>query len=314
MIYHSLEQMIEGFANVFCKWCSSGKPAGVFRWHQGLGSRGYRVFQYDPSRNSIESQVARGYLVDKSDHPWLIYDAKNNTVSLCAAYQRDRRENIICTHKSQIKKKDLKAYCCKQGLNGQIFQMDDISIVVISGSINSFMQSEFNKKYTENNVDNENEVMTAYENDNVYEQTRKRVAPLLTRAEALYNSDLLNEALIFHTTTLSYRWYESYKLGSKGIYYESLSSDEPDERFIFKEHGYRDIASADELIAFSLAMMCKIIGISPLHLDLQKLEWKLIIANANEGSKELYINNPYYNQETDNNKPLKEQALKDLLE
>lgn len=321
----SLDELIDECKQIYTGWCFRGKKDLSLTSRTGK----FSTHWWDTFHNSC---MGDEYLLNKICNPlndhfgllnflWLRYDSKEGRVSIYRRIMRDTKEAFLVMktryRPCNIKIGDFNSFCSNHGFRGEILPIMTSDnrvfgeVFVISASVANFANAGWQEEYDRTIAEKENSRRIALE------QGRRKIALAIPLADKFYHSKLMKEMGI----SGKYRTYSrEIRLTTLGTYAISdlTTNISWDAIFLFSQHGYRNISSEEEFIAFVVAYACIINRVRPSELKLDQVDWAGEICHDEDGIMYIYESDlPTYS--FSENTPEKSSitvtpALKDLLD
>ncbi len=332
----TLDELIDECKQIYTGWCFRGKKdlsltsyTGKYNtqywstfYDRGLGDK-YNLSEIcNPATNTF---VGLNFL-------WLRYDSKASKVSIYRRIMRDTKEGFLSMKTKyrpcNIRISDFNNFCSNCGLNGEVLLIRVThkyadppilpfartsetcvcgEVFAISGTIADFANAGWQEEYDRIMAKEENSRRVALE------QGRRKISLVIPLADKLYHSKLMEEIGIGQKSADPYL---KMHLTTLGIYFESRKEDwDYEPLFLFSQHGYRNIATKEEFIAFIVAYVCTINHTPPSDLELEKINWIDEIRHEDNGT--MYIREidlPSYPFPENTQEKLSTPTLKDLLD
>lgn len=229
------DAMLEEFQDLFADWAIRGYPSADFVLPGGNTRR-------------REKHIA-------SYHFPLCLDAGSTWISITATYAQ--KPGFIFSS-STIDSSAVAAFCKRNKLEYRIASYRDCpETLFLSGTPQNFLNSELNGRLV---------------------RSRERARSLASLAQKFYHSEVIRKVHQLHKKPL--HWFR-FECRNDWIGYKEYSDYNreifcrPETIFDFNEHGYRELQSEDECIAFTLALFAYGWGIEPLRLDWSRLLWNI---------------------------------------
>ena len=238
---------------------------------------------------------------------WLRYDSKVSKVSIYRRVMRDTKETFLSGKTKyrpcNIRISDFNNFCSDCGLYGEVLPIRESNnyadppilpirirasdhcvcgeIFAISGSIDDFANAGWQEEYNRDVMEKENRRKIALE------QGRRKIALAIPLADKFYHSKLMEEMGIGGKCR---PYSREIRLTTLGTYVISdlTTNISWDALFLFSQHGYRNISSEEEFIAFVVAYACIINGIRPSELKLDQVNWTGKICHDEDGTMYIY--------------------------
>lgn len=284
-----LNELINECKQIYTGWCFRGKKdffltsfTGKYsaRSWSALDYRSYNLREIcNPAANTF---VGLNLL-------WLRYESKVSKVSIYRRVMRDTKEAFLSGKTKyrpcNIRISDFNNFCSDCGLYGEVLPIRESNnyadppilpirirasdycvcgeVFAISGSIDDFANAGWQEEYNRDVMEKENRRKIALE------QGRRKIALAIPLANKFYHSKLMEEMKIKQRTVDA-----PMRLTTAGTWFESRKEDwDFEPLFLFSQHGYRNIATEEEFIAFIVAYVCSINHVPPSELELDKIYW-----------------------------------------
>lgn len=317
----TLDELVDECKQIYTGWCFRGKKdLSLIRYTGKYDTQYWGTFHDRGLRDKynlseICKPVASTFVGLNS--LWLRYDSKASKVSIYRRIMRDTKEAFFVTKMKyrpcNIGASDFHNYCSNCGLYGEVLPIKASDnricgeVFTISGSVTNFANAGWQEEYDRAMAEREKNQRIALE------QGRRKIASVIPLADKLYHSKLMEEIKIEEKSADPYL---KMHLTTLGIYFESRKEDwDYEPLFLFSQHGYRNIATKEEFIAFIVAYVCAINQTPPSELELDKINWMDEIRHEEDGT--MYIREidlPSYPFLKDTQEKTCTPTLKDLLD